>query len=231
MKRALEPIGRSLIFSGCCRVTPVGIEWKREPTAEELDADDYTIQRCEESVGWWEGDMIVMRHRREGADKTLSEFAAEYARVRGKNEVGARQKANVAQFFPVVERSTRPITWGHHYIIWAWLAGGGLKKCLGWLKRAGAGDKGVAWSTGRLRAELGAAARKGAEPAEPAPPVGEWDELGRIESWASTRMDAVRAIKADEAKAILGRMASTVAFIDALRLRATAGARAREGGR
>ena len=221
MKHALEPIGRSLIFSECCRATATGIEWLREPTSDELDSDDYTIQRCDDSAGWWMGDVIVKRWQREGSDKTLSEFAAEYARVRGLNEETVRQRANVGGFYPVVERSTRPISWSHHYIIWSVCGGDGLEKCLSWLAAASLGDKGVAWSTGRLREELRAARRSRENDEEPEAPKGEFDELVEVDRCCAIHLPKLKKLDALTAREMLMRFASTVAFVDGLRARAS----------
>ena len=96
----------------------------------------------------------VKRWQRDGADKSLSEFAAIYARTRGMNEDATQHKASVSQLFAVVNRCTSPITWTHHYIIWS--SGKTGKDALQWLARASKGHtsgpkKGQAWSTGDLR--------------------------------------------------------------------------------
>lgn len=218
--RALEPIGRTVIFSAACRPSAVGIQWMRVPRDDEIKADDYMVQRCGESVGWWMGDLIVMLCKREGADLTLSAYAAQYARARGINEQTAIAYAGVAQFFPVSKRLNRPIAWGHHHIIWGWESGKGLSICLKWLKRAQRGDKGKSWSTGRLRSELADNSRHTGQATEPPPPTGDFDEMAKIESWSATKLSLVKKIGSDEAKEMLLRFESTIAFVDALRARA-----------
>ncbi len=209
------------MFSKACRASAVGIEWLREPTAEEIKADDYMVQRCGESVGWWMGDLIVMLWKREGADLTLTAYAAKYARARGIDEQGAIRYASLAEFFPVLHRCNRPLTWTHHQIVWSLGAGKGLAICVKWLKRAVRGERGKTWSTGRLRSEIAQSQRQRGETQEPAAPSdGDFDEMARMESWSATRIAKLKTIDASEVKEMLKRLESTMAFIDALRARA-----------
>jgi hypothetical protein len=218
MKHELEPIGSKVIFSQACKATPLGLEWVGEPSHEELLVDDYIVQRCDQSVGWWMGDLVVKLWRKEGADMSLNAFATKYAQVRGLSEQAVQQRAHVAAFFPLVERSTKPVAWSHHYIVWCMVGGEGLDVCAAWLKRAHAGE----WSTGRLRRELAAENLKAQNP-EPPPPKGLFDELAPFDSWAASALSDVEKMDADRARRVLDAMKCVVAFVDALKRRARNG--------
>ncbi len=219
--RALEPIGRTLLFSAACHAMPIGIQWTRIPTEEELHADDFLIQRCGESVGWWTGDIVNALHSLKGVDKSLVQFAGEYARIRGINEEQTVKYAQVSRFYPVTDRRNKPASWTHHRTVWESSASPNLHACLTWLDRSIQGDgEGKPWSTGRLREELAKAGRAASEPKEPTAPTGEYEAITRIEAWAAQSLPRVSTINAIAAREMLRNMASTVALIDGLRERA-----------
>lgn len=215
MKHALEPLGKRLIFSPCCKTSPVGIEWLKKPSIDELDADDYTVQRCDESAGWWMGDVIAKRHEIEGAGMSLREFAIKYAQARGLNEETVIARANVSAFFPVCNRLHRPITWTQHLMVCRYRGGEGLKVCLEWLKRA---EK-EGWSGGRLRQELGKDTRSKIEPNEPTPPAWDFEEATIFDSWASSELSFVDKMEEAKARRLLASLSCTAALIAALHRR------------
>lgn len=219
--RSLEPIGRTLLFSAAVHALPTGIMWLSEPTDEELHADDFLIQRCGESVGWWTGDIVVKLHQRQGHDQSLDQFAGEYARARSLNEQRVQEYAHVANFYPVLDRLKKPASYSHHRLVWESSATPSLASCLSWLARASKGDvDGIPWSTGRLREELSKARRATMDAAEPPAPTGDYESLIRLELWSAQSLPRLATIDAPTARDMLTHLASTAALIDALRTRA-----------
>lgn len=215
--RALEPIGRTLLFSPAARALPTGIEWLRPPTDDELHADDFLVQRCGESVGWWTGDIVVTLHTRFGADQTLEQYSTEYARTRSLNEQTVLKYAQVCSFYPVLKRLSKPVTWSHHYIVWGSSAAPSLAACMAWLERASR----ESWSTGKLREELSKKTRNEVDSAEPPAPSGDYEQLVKLELWSAQSLPRLAAIDAPGARDMLAHLSSTVTLIDGLRAKAS----------
>jgi hypothetical protein len=231
MNRPTEPIGRTVKFSAACHVCPTGILWKREPTPDEMRADDYLVQRGHESLPWWTGDLIISLWKHGGADKSLTAFSAEYARGRDKNEKTCEQYASVAYFFPLADRCGKPLDWAHHYIVWSRLRNSGLTVCRTWLHRARSGGKadgrhgakGKPWSPGRLREEINAEMRGIGEAKEPPAPVGIEDEMANVETWAQRSIPKIARMSPERANEILRRIPALAAIVDDLRSTLTPG--------
>lgn len=236
MKHDLEPIGQRILFSESVRPSSVGLTWTSEPTADQLDADDYTVQRCVASVGWWMGDVICKRIDLELARRAatagtqgklfhlteddraafFASFSNEYARARGLDESIVFQRTATASFYPLASR-VASLDWTHHNTARqiATATGQSLEWAGEWLSRANAG----AWSVAKLRQEMRTASAAPHLDTEPPAPGSIPREVARVELWANANWDAITTSTPPARAAwLLSQMSRTVALIDRLRL-------------
>lgn len=243
MKHELEPIGQRILFSPSVQPSSTGLVWAKEPTADQLDADDYTVQRCGGSVGWWMGDVICKRidlelaKRRATAGEQgklfhmtederaefFTAFSNDYARSRNLDESIVYQRTATSSFFPQHGRLAS-LDWTHHNTARQLAAKDAepLACAFQWLERAAAEQ----WSVAKLRAEMRAAqaassAHDGDD--EPPAPGSVPREIARAEVWANAHWSEINGATPARAAWLLSQMSKTVQLVDVLR-RKTLGA-------
>lgn len=224
MKQALEPMGRSIVLPGC-QLTAVGLQWKGEPTEEELREIDLALQRCERSAAWWHGDFLCKRIDRDlaaDAKERLIEYETEedrrgrmrdavrrFARGRNLDEYTCRAYLAVANMFPLVHRCT---SLSHTHHLECWKLGLTIERAKEWLAKAEAGG----WPVSRLRAEINASKTLATE-SEPDVDDDVPREISQFECWAATRWVEMQSVQPMDALRLLSEMQTAVRLVDHLR--------------